>query len=82
MSQHVDYALEFEMLWQSLWQVLDSVGHYFTFDSRSEEMLCKSCEWFAEGTFLDCVTKARQHRDDVKRAVLELALQTLPNDGS
>lgn len=78
---NADYALEAETLWPSLWRVLEDVRHYWTFDSRSEEMLCKDCEWFAEGPFLDCALQARQHRDDVKRAVLELALKTLQTDG-
>jgi hypothetical protein len=77
-----DYALEAERLWPSLWQALEGVGHFWSYDARSEEIFCKDCEWYAEGSFLDCATKARHHRDDVKRAVLELALQTLHTDGS
>lgn len=76
------YALEAEMLWPDLWRVLESVGHYWTFDARSEELLCKDCDWYAEGPFLEVATKARQHRDDVKEEVLRLALKTLRIDGS
>ena len=80
-KQPADYALEAEKLWPEVWRVLESVGHFWTYDARSEEILCKDCEWYAEGPFLACASKARQHRDDVKEAILRMTLQMLRIDG-
>lgn len=80
-EQGADSALEAEKLYPEVWRVLENVGHFWSYDARSEEIFCKDCEWYAEGSFLDCAKKARQHRDDVKEAVLRLTLTMLRIDG-
>lgn len=73
-------------LWATLDGLLEGVGHLWTYDANLHKVWCKDCDWtLDEVEFLEGATRAREHRKDVKVAVIDryrstLAVGTVQND--